>query len=115
MRCKAASILVALMLPTALGACAGTAAVAMAGFSATSFALTKKLPTDHLASWITGEDCSALEAERTGQYCRTEAEVAAAEAAADPGAQPPVYCYRTIGEITCQSEPDPTAESRLVQ
>jgi len=115
MRCKAASILVALMLPVALGACTGTAAIAMAGLSAASFAATKKLPTDHVASWITGEDCSALGLERTGQYCRTEAEVAAAEAAADPGAQPRVYCYRTIGEITCQSEPDPTAESRLVQ
>jgi hypothetical protein len=115
MRFKPAFILVALALPVALGGCSGTAAIAMAGISAVSFAATEKFPTDHVASWVTGEDCSALEAERTGQYCRTEAEVAAAEAAARPGAVPAVYCYRTIGEITCQSEPDPTAASRLVQ
>lgn len=115
MRYKAASILIALVLPMALSACAGTATIAMAGISAASFAFTKKLPTDHVAGWITGEDCSALEAERTGQYCRTEAEVAAADAAAEPGAPAPVYCYRTIGAITCQNERDPTAESRLVQ
>jgi hypothetical protein len=87
----------------------------MAGISATSFAMTDKFPTDHVASWVTGEDCSALQAEQTGQYCRTEAEVAAAEAAAMPGAAPAIYCYRTIGESYCQNEPDPTAENRLIQ
>lgn len=115
MRSRPVLALFALLLPAALGGCSGTAAVAMAGISATSFALTDKFPTDHVASWVTGEDCSALQAERTGEYCRTEAEVAAAEAAARPGAVPPLYCYRTIGESYCQSEPDPSAASRLIQ
>ena len=115
MRSKTASMLAAVMLPMALGACSGTAAIAMAGISATSFALTDKFPVDHVATWVSGEECSALQAERTGEYCRTEAEIAAAERAADPLQQPRVYCYRTIGEITCQSEPDPSAENRLVQ
>jgi hypothetical protein len=115
MRHRAAITLIALMLPGLLGGCAGTAAIAMAGISATSFAMTDKFPTDHVASWVTGEDCSALQAEQTGEYCRTEEEIAAAEAAAEPGTPPAVYCYRTIGEIDCQSEPDPSAESRLVQ
>ena len=115
MRSKILLVLCALALPAALGGCSGTAAIAMAGISATSFAMTDKFPTDHVASWVTGEDCSALQAEQTGEYCRTPEEIAAAEAAEKPGVAPAVYCYRTIGEIDCQSEPDPTAESRLVQ
>lgn len=115
MRSRSVLALLALLLPAALGGCSGTAAIAMAGVSATSFALTDKFPADHVASWVTGEECSALQAEQTGEYCRTEEEVAAAEAAAQPGAVPALYCYRTIGESYCQSEPDPTATSRLIQ
>jgi len=115
MRPRILFALLALALPAMLGACSGTAAIAMAGISATTFAMTDKFPSDHVASWVTGEDCSALQAEQTGEYCRTSEEIAAAEAAEKPRAAPAVYCYRTIGEIDCQSEPDPAAESRLVQ
>lgn len=115
MRPNAAPILLSLILPLALSACGGTVGLAVAGLTATTFASTEKLPADHVASWITGEDCSALEAERTGQYCRSEAEIAAAALANSPAVAMPVYCYRTLGEVACQSEPQPGEESRLVQ
>ena len=77
--------------------------------SAVSFAVTDKLPADHLASWITGEDCSMHQAANTRHYCRdpnADAKVAAA----------PLYCYRTLGEITCYAAPDPQAsDSQLVR
>lgn len=115
MRCKAASMLVALTLSMALGGCASWVMIPIAGLTVASFGMTKKLPPDHVATWVTGEECSALQAERTGEYCRTEAEIAAAEQAAAPSQAPPVYCYRTLGEVDCRSEPDPSAEGRLVQ
>src|SRR5262245_19772751 len=98
MRSRPFVALLALLLPAALGGCSGTGAIAMAGISAATFAMTDKFPADHVATWVTGEECSALQAEQTGQYCRTDEEIAAAEAAARPGAMPAIYCYRTIGE-----------------
>lgn len=115
MRPNAAPILFAMLLPLLVSGCSGTVFLATAAVTATTFATTEKLPTDYVASWITGEDCSSLEAERTGQYCRSEAEVAADDTANRPEVAMPVYCYRTIGEVTCYGEPEPGEENRLVR
>ncbi|MGH6882371.1 hypothetical protein [Hypericibacter sp.] len=98
-----------------LQGCAGLPAdLAMGAVTATTFTMEKKLPTDYVAGWITGEDCSSFELERTGKYCRTPEEIAADEAAAHPP-MPVYYCYRTLGVVDCVSKPMPGEEARLVQ
>jgi hypothetical protein len=92
----------------------GCAGLAVAGVTAGTIAVDQKLPPDYVAGWITGEDCSSFEMERSGQYCRTPEEIAAAEAAAHP-APPVYYCYRTLGVVDCASKPMAGEEARLVQ
>jgi hypothetical protein len=92
----------------------GCAGLAVASVSAGTMAVDKKLPPDYVAGWITGEDCSSLEFERNGHYCRTPEEIAAAEAAAHP-APPVYYCYRTLGVVDCTARPMRGEEARLVR
>ncbi len=58
---------------------------------------TKKLPQDHLASWVTGRNCSIISYEKDGVYCQ------------DPPQRVDdrsVYCTRTIGGVECHQRPD---------
>ena len=99
-------VLIGLLL---LGGCGGEVGMALAGATAVSFATTDKFLTDHAVSYATGEECSALQFEQTGQYCRTQEEIAAerlAEKERQLAAEPEMYCYRTLGEITCYEEED---------
>lgn len=92
-----------------LAGCGGEVGMIMAGASAVSFATTDKFLTDHAASYATGEECSSLQFEQTGAYCRSAAEIAAEqaeEAARQQAAQPDIYCYRTLADITCYEQPD---------
>jgi hypothetical protein len=92
----------------------GCAGLAVAGLSAGTVAMDRKLPPDYVVGWITGEDCSSFEMERSGQYCRTPEEVVAAEAAAHPAA-PVYYCYKTLGVVDCMAKPIQGEQARLVQ
>jgi hypothetical protein len=92
----------------------GCAELAVASVTAGTIAVDQKLPPDYVAGWITGKDCSSFELERSGQYCRTPQEVAAAEAAAHPAA-PVYYCYKTLGVVDCMTKPIAGEEARLVQ
>ena len=59
---------------------------------------TKKLPSDHLASWVTGKDCSVLHYEKDGIFCQ------------DPPRQVDhrsLYCTKTIGAVECHERPNP--------
>ncbi len=58
---------------------------------------TKKLPADHALSAVTGRDCSAVNYEKTGQYC------------------PPypqdidrsnLSCIKTLGAVECYRRPN---------
>jgi len=65
-----------------------------------TFIQTDKLPSDIIASAITGLDCSALlQYQDNGPLCRSP----------DYGKviERPLYCYRTLAQITCYEEPDP--------
>ena len=97
---------VLLLLP--LLACdPATATLVVVGTSATTLAHTDKTLPDHVATWVTGEDCSILRStQEKGPYCLSEEEI---EARNDPG--PQVVCYRTLGAIDCYSEPDPEASA----
>lgn len=103
---RAVPALAALLL---LAGCGGEVGLVMVGASAVSFATTDKLLTDHAVSYATGEECSALQLEQTGEYCRSEQEIAdaaAEDAQRREAAEPEMYCYRTLGEITCYEERD---------
>ncbi|GIK97191.1 MAG: hypothetical protein BroJett029_14000 [Alphaproteobacteria bacterium] len=92
-----------------LGGCGGELGLALAGASAVSFATTDKFLSDHAVSAVTGEDCSALQFEQTGEFCRAAEDVAAerlVEAERRLAATPGMYCYRTLGDITCYEEQD---------
>lgn len=92
-----------------LAGCGGEVGLMLAGASAVSFATTDKFLTDHAASYATGEECSSLQFEQTGAFCRSADEIAAeqaAEAARQQAAESDVYCYRTLAQITCYEQPD---------
>jgi len=100
---------IALSAALLVGGCGGDVGLALAGATAVSFATTDKFLTDHAVSYATGEECSALQLEQTGQYCRSREESAAGEAVEAErqlAAEPAMYCYRTLGQITCYQEQD---------
>ena len=103
---RAAPALMTLLL---LAACGGEDGLVMVGASVASFATTDKFLADHAVSYATGEDCSALQMEQTGEYCRTPEEIAEAEAAEEArraAGESDIYCYRTLGDITCYQDQD---------
>ena len=91
------AVLAALVL---LGGCTPAQVGTLAGLSVVSYMETDKFLSDHLVSQLTGKDCAAANALDTGRMCKDpDSAVYVAEA--------PVYCYRTLGEITCYPTPDP--------
>lgn len=63
-----------------------------------SLVATGKTATDHIVSMGTGKDCSTIRAKDEGQYCVSKN---------PPIQRPDVYCYRTLGQVSCYREPDP--------
>lgn len=105
------ALLAGLALPA--GGCAAVGIlppVALAaGIEGVSLNQTGKTGSDHLASLVTGEDCSILRYTHSGKYCLTDAQVAAQEAALHK----PYFgtCYRLRSGVACYDEPDPTHTS----
>jgi hypothetical protein len=100
-----------------LGACATAAIVPPAVLAGTiegvSLNQTGKTMSDHLASWVTGQDCSILRYTKDGKYCVTAAELAKQDAELHrpyDGA-----CYRVRGNVTCydQAEATHTSETQI--
>jgi len=81
----------------------------MAGFvnlEVLSVINTKKTLTDHVATWVTGKDCSTIRAQREGVWCVDW-----------PGPPPPrqqVYCYSSIARPSCYSQPYNEGNDRLI-
>ena len=94
---RACGLAVALAL---LSACTPAQLGAIAGLSALSYIETDKTLSDHVASKIMGKDCASRYAFETGRLCKEETVTYVAQ-------QAPTYCYRTLGNITCYSTPDP--------
>ena len=83
-----------------------TATMVIVGSSAASLAHTDKTLPDHVATWVTGEDCSLLRyTEEDGPYCEPEAKVEVDQAGNR------IVCYRTLGAIDCYEAPDPKASN----
>ena len=74
-----------------LGACAYGVAEGV------SFITTEKSISDRAVSIYSGKDCSTVRIERGETYC--------AEDEVEPKVL--VYCYRTLGKVSCYDRPDP--------
>lgn len=78
-----------------LGACG--AVPQLAGIEAVGTVTTGKPFSDHLWSLYTGKDCSSIRVYNGQTYCQEDEIVP----------QPVLFCYRTLGTVTCYDRPDP--------
>ncbi len=67
---------------------------------------TDKTIVDHLAGLMSGQDCSTLRSMDGGHYCQPHYENV-------PVVQP-LYCYRTLGKVSCYDRPSPNTGDKLV-
>lgn len=70
---------------------------AAVGVDMVSLNTTKKTIGDHVASGITGQDCSIISLTETGTYCPEKLVVDRSR----------LYCYRTLADVECHHIPDP--------
>jgi hypothetical protein len=76
----------------------------MLGAGAATLVATDKTLGDHAISAATGRDCSTARASRGESFCKPAPHVMAAQ-----------HCYRTLGGISCYTQPDRQAsESNAV-
>jgi hypothetical protein len=93
-----------ILLPLALGGCGAAVGTVAAGATVATYATTDRLPTDHLVSAASGEDCTVLHMADGEPYCQTLEDPEMRQLREANNAP---YCYRTLGEITCYDTPDP--------
>ena len=60
---------------------------------------TDKTIVDHVVSISSGKNCSTVRREQGLHYCEED----------EPEVNPRVYCYKTLGRVTCYNQPDPYA------
>ncbi len=90
-------IFVALLL--LLSSC-GTESVYVLGAGLANFVYTDQVPTDYIAEYASGKQCSLLKAiQDGGPLCR--------DSFTRQFIEKPIYCYRTLGQPTCYATPDP--------
>lgn len=112
-----ARILASLALLLGLAGCEGVGGFALVGASLVSFVHTDKTLTDHAASWVMDEDCSILHSADDEPYCQSAEKIAGKKEGAEAelaGSQSTLYCYRTLGQITCHNRPDPLASEQAL-
>lgn len=88
-----------------LSGCSGPAFLAGTAYTV----YTDRLPSDDLASFVTGRDCNTIRAEREKTaICRDPSQTQKRLVHNTP----PVWCYRSIASASCYSAPlqDETAE-----
>ena len=88
-----------LVSPLTVNGCASGDFVLIEGVSVMA---SEKTFTDHLVSWVSGKDCSIVRTEQELEYCLEDE---------PPILKPRVYCYRTLGSVSCYDRPDPRRSS----
>ena len=58
---------------------------------------TEKTIMDHVISLSSGKDCSAVNLEKGQYYCAED----------EPTINQEIFCYNTLGSVTCYAKPDP--------
>lgn len=84
----------------------GYAAWNVGALELTSVMTTKKTMGDHVATWITGKDCSSVRAEREGVWC--------VDWPVPPAPPQQVYCYASLARPSCYSQPYNEGNDRLI-
>ena len=87
-----------------LSGCFLTTGPGLFAASTAVFVNTKKTISDHAMSWMTGQDCSTLEYSRGSGYCQPMNGEEPPEMGENLAMGP--YCYRTLGRVTCYTQPD---------
>ncbi|MCW9036036.1 MAG: hypothetical protein OQJ97_17575 [Rhodospirillales bacterium] len=67
----------------------------LAALEGASAIVTDKTLTDHIVSIASGKNCSTVRSERGLHYCEED----------EPKGEAAVYCYKTIGAVTCYDRP----------
>ncbi|MBB4268181.1 hypothetical protein [Roseospira visakhapatnamensis] len=80
----------------------GAAAVSVA-----TVVVTDKTVPDHVVSLVTGHDCSLVRYSTGGYYC-------VQPLPANTPVETRLYCYRSIGSITCYDNKLPGEDNRMV-
>jgi hypothetical protein len=80
----------------ALGACAALAPP-IAAVEGTTAVVTGKPLSDYVVSVASGKNCSTVRVNAGLTYCEED----------EVNAAPKVWCYRTIGRVSCYDRPDP--------
>jgi hypothetical protein len=75
-----------------LGGCGSLTAL-----EAGSVVATEKTFSDHIISYASGKDCSSVRREMGTTYCKED----------EVTITPNVFCYNTLGRVTCYDRPDP--------
>jgi hypothetical protein len=109
-----------LTLLQGLSGCILTTTEGLAMLSIGTIIATDKTPTDHVATVATGKDCSSVKYSKTKKYCTpvdksaTQADTALyGQNGKYEGTGP--FCYRTLGDVTCYTQPDPQSAQARVQ
>ncbi len=102
-------VFLALMAALALGACHAADSFSNAGPQAlllegATVMATDKTIGDHVISFATGKNCSTIRKNLGKTYCEED----------EVGHVDEVYCYRTIGDVTCYAQPSPHGEDHLL-
>jgi hypothetical protein len=75
----------------------------LAGTGVASYAVLQRGVFDAVYSVVTGKDCSVINIERRGEYCRSVAV-----------AQPIAFCTRSLGDVDCWTVANPYGPQRPV-
>ncbi len=104
-------VVAALCAALAVSACGAETlaigATAVAGADVASLGISDKTLVDHAASMVTGEDCSTVRAMNGDWYCK-------ARLPDNTMVATQLYCYRSLGKITCYNEPQPYRQNQQV-
>ena len=92
-----------------LNACGGEVGLAMMGASLATLIHTDKTVVDHAVGYSTDRDCSVLYLARDEDYCKPLEPIEPSQVAYMSAA---LYCYRTLGGVSCYDRPDYTASSQ---
>jgi hypothetical protein len=97
-QCKSRFTTIAAMMAVVvpLAGCTGGELFAIEGVSAAVF---DKTASDQIVSLVSGKDCSFLRVEQDKSYCVEDAKIIK---------QSHLYCYPTLGAVTCYTSPDPS-------
>ncbi|MCH8999604.1 MAG: hypothetical protein IID48_15265 [Proteobacteria bacterium] len=92
-----------------LSACGGEVGLMMMGASVATFIHTDKTMMDHAVGLSTERDCSILYLAQDQDYCKPQVPIEPGQVAYMSQA---LYCYRTLGGVSCYDRPDYTASSQ---